>query len=66
MLDWHYKNGFMIAYISQPGLSDYRQYATWLIAIFLVAFGFRYAREIISFILDKLYEFFIAHNNLGA
>ncbi|MGZ3838394.1 MAG: hypothetical protein ACXVMS_09705 [Flavisolibacter sp.] len=56
----------MIAYISQPGLSDYRQYATWLIAIFLVAFGFRYAREIISFILDKLYEFFIAHNNLGA
>lgn len=55
----------MLAYINQPSLSDYRQYAIWIISIFIVAFGFRYAKEIIAFILDKLYDFFIAHNGMG-
>lgn len=43
-------------------MSDYRQYAVWLIAMVLVAFGFRYAKDIIAFVLDKLYEFFIQNN----
>ena len=40
-------------------MSDYGQYAIWLIAITVVAFGFRYAKEIIAFMLDKFYQFFI-------
>ncbi len=44
------------------GLPDYREWAVWLITIALVAFGFRYAKDIIAFMLDKLYEFFIQDN----
>ena len=46
---------------SNPGMEmyDLRQYAIWLISIFIVAIGFRYVKEVIVFIMDKLYELFI-------
>lgn len=43
-------------------MSDYRQYAVWFIAIVVVAFAFRHAKEIIAFMLDKFYQFFIQNN----
>ena len=43
---------------------DYREYAVWLITIVLVAFGFRFARDVIAFLLDKLYQVFIQENPL--
>jgi len=45
-------------------IETYRQYAVWLITILLVAFGFKYAKDIIAFVLDKLYQFVIQHNVL--
>ena len=54
----------MITTSLQTDTSDYAQYATWLITIVLVAVGFRYAKEVIAFVLDKLYEFFIEKNLL--
>jgi hypothetical protein len=45
-------------------LPDVKQYAIWLITIVVVAFGFRYARDIIGFIIDKLYQFFIQKNSI--
>lgn len=42
--------------------NDLREYVVWLIAIVVVAFGFRHAREIIAFVLDKLYQIFIQNN----
>ena len=44
---------------------DFRQYAVWLIAMVLVAFGFHYAKGIIAFVLDKMYQFFIENNPAG-
>ncbi len=41
---------------------DYRQYAVWLLAMLVGTFGFLYAKEIIAFVLDKLYQFFIQNN----
>ena len=41
---------------------DYKEYAVWLVTIILVAVGFRYAKEVIVFLLDKLYEVFIQNN----
>ena len=42
-----------------------RPYSVWLITILLVAFGFKYAKEIIAFVLDKFYQFFIENNMLN-
>ena len=42
--------------------SSLRDFAVWLVAISLVAFGFRYAKEIIAFVLDEFYEFFVLKN----
>ena len=44
--------------------TDYAQYAVWLITMVVVAFGFRYAKDIIAFVLDKLYGFFIENDLL--
>jgi hypothetical protein len=44
------------------GMMDFRQYAIWLIAMVMVAFGFRYAKDLIAFVLDKLYQFFVLNN----
>lgn len=44
--------------------SDYAQYAIWLVTMIVVAFGFRYAKDIIAFVLDKLYGFFIENDIL--
>ncbi len=43
-------------------MSDYRKYTVWLITMAIVAFGFCYAKGIIAFVLDKLYQFFIQNN----
>ena len=40
----------------------FHEFAIWLISIVIVAFGFRYAKEIVSFVLDKLYQVFIQQN----
>lgn len=56
------KNCFMIPASTPGNMTDYSQYAIWLIAIALVAFGFRYAKGIIALVLDKFYEFFIQDN----
>lgn len=42
--------------------NDLKEYFVWLIAIVVVAFGFRHAREMIAFVLDKLYQVFIQNN----
>ena len=42
-----------------PDIPDLKEFAVWLIAIAVVAFGFRHAREIMAFILDKLYQYFV-------
>lgn len=34
----------------------------WLITFLVMAFGFRFIREAVVFVLMKLYEFFIQHN----
>jgi hypothetical protein len=43
-------------------VTDYRQFVVWLIAMLIVGFGFRYAKEVIAFALDKLYQFFIQNH----
>lgn len=58
------KNNIMIAATPSIVMSDYRQYAVWLLAMVVATFGFRYPKEIIAFVLDKLYQFFI-QNNVG-
>ncbi len=44
------------------GATDYRQYAVWLISLLVIAFGFRYVKDIINLVLEKLYEVFIQQN----
>jgi hypothetical protein len=46
------------------GAADPRIYSVWLIALLLVAFGFRHAKDLIAFVLDKLYQTFIQQNPL--
>jgi hypothetical protein len=36
--------------------------ALWLVAVFILAFGYRYFRDIVGFILEKLYQFFIQNH----
>ncbi len=36
--------------------------AAWFAAILVAILGFRFLKEIIAYILVKLYEFFIQHN----
>lgn len=43
----------------------FSQYLVWLTTILLVAFGFKYAKDIIAFVLDKLYQFLIENNMLN-
>ncbi|MGE5519983.1 MAG: hypothetical protein ACM3VS_08665 [Candidatus Dadabacteria bacterium] len=48
---------------SPPLITEYREYVMLLIAIVLVAVGFKYAKDVIAFVLDKLYQFFIQNNH---
>ena len=41
---------------------DFRSYALLMVSLLLVAFGFRYAKELIALGLDKLYDLFIEHH----
>lgn len=43
--------------------ADIRSYAIWLVSIVLVAFGFRYVKQLISVVLEELYRIFIQHGN---
>ncbi|MGZ8536920.1 MAG: hypothetical protein ACXWV9_01595 [Flavisolibacter sp.] len=54
----------MITSAISTNSTDYAQYAIWLITMVVVAFGFRYAKDIISFVLDRLYGFFIENDLL--
>jgi uncharacterized membrane protein YqjE len=42
--------------------ADFRQLAFLMISILLIAFGFRYIKDIIVFVLDQLYRLFIQEN----
>jgi len=42
--------------------ADFKEYAVWVLILFIVAFGFRHVKEIVSFVLDELYQLFIQHN----
>lgn len=55
----------MLTSITPIEFYDYRQYAVWLISIIVVALGFKYAKEVIAFVLDKLYQVFIQENTAG-
>jgi hypothetical protein len=46
-------------------VTDYRQYALWLVTLVVVAIGSRYVKVAIVFALDKLYQFFIQNNAPG-
>ena len=49
--------------VSLPNdLFETRQFAIWLITIMIVAFGFRHVKEIIAFVVDKVYEIFVQQN----
>jgi hypothetical protein len=50
---------FTITPTLTPGIQDLKEFAVWLIAIAVVAFGFRHARQFMAFILDKLYQYFV-------
>ena len=41
---------------------DFRQFVIWLVTILVVAFGFRFAKDAIAFLLENLYQFFIQNN----
>ena len=41
---------------------DLYQYAIWLITLMMIAFSFRFARDIIGLVLEKLHEFIIQNN----
>ncbi len=57
-----FKNDCMILASPSIDISNYGQYAEWLIVMLIVAFGFRYARKIVVFVLDTMYRLFIQHN----
>jgi hypothetical protein len=43
---------------------QYTDFMVWLVTLLLVAFGFQYVKDFFSFVLIKLYEFFIQYNSL--
>ena len=56
----------MLSNLSTTQVPDFREYAVWIIAMVVVAAGFRYAKEVIGFVLDKLYQYFIQNYPNGA
>lgn len=42
--------------------NDFKEYLVWLLAFAVVVFGFRHAKEVVAFVLDKLYQLFIQNN----
>ena len=53
----------MFSLTQQLEVSDYRQFAIWLVTIVITYFGLRSVKEIIAAILDKLYQYFIQSNS---
>ena len=45
--------------------SDFKEYLVWLLALGVVIIGFRHGKEVVAYVLDKLYEVFI-QNSPGA
>jgi hypothetical protein len=39
-----------------------QEYVAWIVMLLLVATGFRHARVVISFVLQRFYEWFIQNN----
>lgn len=54
----------MPVYPLYNGHYNYTEFAVWVATILLVVFGFQFAKDLLSFILMKLYEFFIQHNSI--
>jgi hypothetical protein len=52
--------------LSTTHVSDFKEYAVWIVAMVLVTVGFRYAKDVIAFVLDKLYQYFIQDYPAGA
>jgi hypothetical protein len=48
---------------TSPGNTNMMEIAIWVVTLFLVATGFRFAKQVIAVVLDKLYEFFILKNS---
>jgi len=44
------------------GSNDLKEYLVWLMALAVVVAGLRHAKEVVAFILDKLYQIFIQDN----
>jgi hypothetical protein len=54
----------MPVYPLYNGHYNYTEFVIWVATILLVAFGFQYVKDLLSFVLMKLYEFFIQHNSI--
>jgi hypothetical protein len=55
----------MLTKVTEANFLDFREFAIGIVSILIVVFGFKYAKEIIVFMLDKLYQVFIKDNPLG-
>jgi hypothetical protein len=53
---------FQTSSFTDPAL--YKEYAIWMIVLAIVAFGFQYIKDIIAFMLDKLYQLYIESNSI--
>jgi hypothetical protein len=53
----------MLAVNPSNDIPAMQELAVWFVAIILVAAGFRYAKEVIAFVLDKFYEYFVLKNS---
>ena len=42
--------------------NEFKEYLVWLLTLGVVIFGFRHAKEIVAFVLDKFYQVFIQNS----
>ena len=42
--------------------NDFKEYLVWMMALAVVVVGARHARQVIAFVLDKLYQIFIQND----
>ena len=53
----------MFSLFPHAEVSDYRQFAIWLLTIVVSYFGLRAVKEIMGVLLEKLYQYFIQSNS---
>jgi hypothetical protein len=49
----------MFRYLFPTDPAAYRELMVWMVVLAIVAYGMQYAKDIIAFLLDKLYDAFI-------